>query len=102
MGRFIDVICQLLSGLSNCQKDLPAFTWDEDEVSGFGIPLLKITFPKGEVDFAELQQTTKDHCIFTGFLRNEPTSYVALSGGCPFEDTFEVSPPLPLMSKIGY
>jgi hypothetical protein len=31
-----------------------------------------------------------DHCIFDGFLRNENRVYVTITGGCPFEDTFEV------------
>jgi hypothetical protein len=31
-----------------------------------------------------------DRCIFGGFLRLEPTVYVTLTGGCPFENNFEV------------
>ena len=32
-----------------------------------------------------------DRCIFTGFLRDEPQVRVTLTGGCPFETSFEVS-----------
>ena len=31
-----------------------------------------------------------DNCIFRGWLKNESSVSVALSGGCPFSDTFEV------------
>ena len=31
-----------------------------------------------------------DDCIFRGWLKNEWRVTVALSGGCPFSDTFEV------------
>ena len=31
-----------------------------------------------------------DRCIFGGFLRDEPAVYAVLSGGCPFQNTFEV------------
>jgi hypothetical protein len=31
-----------------------------------------------------------DRCIFDGFLRNEDRVYVTVTGGCPFENTFEV------------
>ena len=33
---------------------------------------------------------TVDPCIFRGHLHNESNVYVALIGGCPFNDTFEV------------
>ncbi len=33
---------------------------------------------------------TVDPCIFKGHLHNESNVYVALIGGCPFNDTFEV------------
>jgi hypothetical protein len=32
-----------------------------------------------------------DGCIFDGFLRTEDKVYVTLTGGCPFEDSFEVT-----------
>jgi hypothetical protein len=32
-----------------------------------------------------------DDCIFTGFLRNESNVAVTLTGGCPFDNTFEVA-----------
>ena len=31
-----------------------------------------------------------DNCIFRGWLKNESSVSVALSGGCPFSDSFEV------------
>ena len=31
-----------------------------------------------------------DPCIFGGWLKNEPRVRVAVSGGCPYSDTFEV------------
>jgi len=31
-----------------------------------------------------------DKCIFVGHLRDEPDVYVSLTGGCPFEEKFEV------------
>ena len=32
-----------------------------------------------------------DHCIFRGKLLYESNVHVSLTGGCPFEDSFEVS-----------
>ena len=32
-----------------------------------------------------------DNCIFDGFLKNEEKVYVTLTGGCPFEESFDVS-----------
>jgi hypothetical protein len=32
-----------------------------------------------------------DKCIFNGFLRDEPMVYVTLTGGCPFDNKFDVS-----------
>ena len=34
---------------------------------------------------------TVDNCIFSGWLKNESSAHVAMSGGCPYNDTFEVS-----------
>ena len=31
-----------------------------------------------------------DECIFRGFLRNEPTAEVVVTGGCPDDNTFDV------------
>jgi len=66
--------------LSRGDNDLPTFSWDEAEVSSDGVPLLKIAFPNGEVDFAELNTVNSDHCVFSGYLKHESTSYVAMSG----------------------
>jgi hypothetical protein len=32
-----------------------------------------------------------DPCIFEGWLQNESNVYVTLTGGCPYEDSFEVN-----------
>ena len=32
-----------------------------------------------------------DKCIFNGYLQHESNVYVTMTGGCPFEDSFEVS-----------
>jgi hypothetical protein len=31
-----------------------------------------------------------ESCIFHGYLKNEPEAYVTMTGGCPFENSFEV------------
>ena len=66
--------------MSRSDSDLPAFSWDKAEVSSYGVPLLKIAFPNGEVDFALLEAVNKDYCVFNGYLKYESTSYVAMSG----------------------
>jgi hypothetical protein len=77
--------------LSRSDKDLPSFSWDEAAVSNYGVPLLKITFPNGDVDFAELKTENKDYCVFSGYLKNEPTSYIAMSG-VNVKSLFSLSP----------
>jgi hypothetical protein len=32
-----------------------------------------------------------DSCIFSGFLRNESDVAVTITGGCPFQNSFEVT-----------
>ena len=36
------------------------------------------------------QNETVDNCIFRGWLKNESYVSVAMSGGCPYSDSFEV------------
>ena len=83
---------------------MPSFTWVQDEFSPDGVPLLSINFhdeqpndvailksynpiPKQALELEE----NVDKCIFNGHLRDESTVYVTLTGGCPFENNFEVS-----------
>jgi hypothetical protein len=82
---------------------VPTFTWLEDQFSPDGIPLLSINFHDGKPnDVAILKQFNPiprqrkereeniDKCIFNGYLRDESTVYVTLTGGCPFDKTFDV------------
>ena len=82
----------------------PTFSWLNDESSPTGVPLLSIDFHDGVgADVAILKQINPiprrpnekeediDRCIFDGFLKNEDKVYVTLTGGCPFEDTFQVT-----------
>ena len=36
------------------------------------------------------EEDDDDQCIFKGFLRDEPEAGVTLTGGCPFQNSFEV------------
>ncbi len=82
---------------------MPTFTWLHRQFSPDGVPLLSINFHDGKPDdVAVLKQINPiprqpkereeniDNCIFGGFLQMETTVYVTLTGGCPFEDNFEV------------
>jgi len=73
------------------------------KVSSDGVPLLVIDFHDGKpYDVAELKQFNPiprmkheaeesiDNCIFQGRLRDEPKVFVTLTGGCPFDTSFEV------------
>jgi len=63
---------------------------------------LKISFPDGSVDFAELKYFNPipvgineraedvDSCIYDGYLRLESDSYVTVTG-CAFSSSFSVS-----------
>jgi len=90
--------------LASCQNGVPTFEWAQDEVSPDGVPLLSINFHDGRKnDVAILKRFNPipegknereediDNCIFDGFLRDEDKVYVTLTGGCPFEDTFDVN-----------
>ena len=80
-------------GLANCNEGLlPSFSWDNDHLSDDGIPHLKVHFPDGgNDDTAILRRATTNGCNFNGHLRDESKAYVAMTGGCPFSNTFEVS-----------
>ncbi len=90
--------------MASCQNGVPTFEWVQDEVSPDGVPLLSINFHDGRKnDVAILKSFNPipkgknereediDNCIFDGFLRDEEKVYVTLTGGCPFEDTFDVN-----------
>lgn len=79
-----------LQGSAQAADDLPSFLWDENEVSSSGVPLLKVYFPDGSIDEADLKKVSSEACIFNGYLRKEPSSFVVLSKGCPFTYTFEI------------
>ena len=86
---------------TNClADDVPIFTWDKENLSGFGIPLLNVQYPNGETEVIHLKRSeegfnqsgaNENICIFNGYLENDPNSMVLLSGGCPFSDNFDVS-----------
>ncbi len=82
---------------------MPSFEWMRNENSSTGVPLLRIRFQdNGTDDFAVLNKFNPipqspnesveemDDCIFSGFLKDESNVYVTLTGGCPFENSFEV------------
>jgi len=88
--------------LAQSQAIIPSFSWVENRASEAGVPILKVTFPgNNEVDFIHLRHFNPiplqpherkedvDLCIFEGHLENEPDVYAVLTGGCPFEDTFQ-------------
>ena len=91
-------------GFVACESTVPSFTWVQDEFSPDGVPLLSINFhdeqpndvailksynpiPKQALELEE----NVDKCIFNGHLRDESNVYVTLTGGCPFENNFDVS-----------
>jgi hypothetical protein len=75
-------------------SDLPKFSWDEHN-------LLRITFPDGRVDFAELEPheviprgpeerpEDVDGCIYHGYLKQETDVYVSVTG-CAQSNNFLV------------
>jgi len=92
-----------LPGLAASSK-VPTFTWLEKGFSPSGVPLLSIDFHDGKpADVALLKhynpipkqvnerEENIDKCIFNGHLRDESKVYVTLTGGCPFDSTFDVS-----------
>jgi hypothetical protein len=82
---------------------VPTFSWVHDQTSEDGVPLLSVNFHDGKpsdvIAFKQINPIPKqpkeseekiDQCIFGGYMRLEPTVYVTLTGGCPFEHNFEV------------
>ena len=46
---------------------------------------------QSEMDENESENESEmDKCIFRGFLRDDPTVFATMTGGCPFEASFEV------------
>jgi len=96
----INLLTIFVLGLSNA-SDLPSFSWHSSERSTDGIPNLVINFPDGishdvvllKKMFPELESSrdSGDDCIYHGYLQHESGVYVTMTGGCPFEDTFEVN-----------
>lgn len=78
------------------QEELPTFTWLSDRTSADGVPLLAVKFPGTDVvDHAHLKPynpiplqpgedpESVDSNIFNGYLENEPTATVTVTGGSP-------------------
>ena len=97
------LFCAEFSGLVSCDTRIPTFTWQKERFSPEGVPLLNVNFHDGKpadvvvfkhlnpIERQESESEDKiDRCIFAGFLRDESATYVVLTGGCPFEDSFEV------------
>ena len=79
---------------------VPSFSWHRSAKSADGIPNLLINFPDGSQDKVVLKKMfpdlvssrdTGDDCIYDGHLQHESGVYVTMTGGCPFEDSFEVN-----------
>ena len=97
-------ICDFLKlGCVVADKLVPSFTWIRDNGTEAGVPHLAIHFHDGKPDDiailkrfnpfpkrADETEESIDQCIFTGYLLFENDVNVTLTGGCPFEDSFEV------------
>ena len=83
-----------------CQTALPIFSWQSEPNAP--VPLLKVTFPDGSKDdLAVLRPYNPvplgsneraedvDSCIYDGFLQDEKSVYVTLTG-CANSDKFQV------------
>ena len=100
---YLFTFCYSPSGAVSGTPQVPTFSWLHDQASPDGVPLLSVNFHDGKPDDVavlkhvnpipkppkELEKNI-DKCIFGGFLRMESNVYVTLTGGCPFEDHFEV------------
>jgi len=76
-------------------EEVPSFEWVSSDS-------LKIIYPNGNVDFANLKQynpipvgpneraESVDPCIFNGYLKEESNVYITLTG-CPFTNTFQAN-----------
>ena len=81
-------------------SEVPSFSWHRSAKSADGIPNLLINFPDGSQDEVVLKKMfpdlvssrdNGDDCIYDGYLQKESGVYVTMTGGCPFEDSFEVN-----------
>ena len=83
---------------------MPVFSWDPFQVSPDGIHLLNIDFRDGKksdnilltrynpIPLGEFEtEADVDQCIFNGHLKSDSEAYATLTGGCPFQDSFEVN-----------
>jgi len=83
---------------------VPEFSWSSEGCSSSGVAHLSVKFPgSSTADVAILTPANPipkqpdelhedvDRCIFSGFLQNEQDSQITITGGCPFENSFEVS-----------
>jgi hypothetical protein len=89
--------------ISSAETLQPKFTWLSDR-SPDGIQHLSIRLQDRDdddviilsrynpipVDLDEFRSEV-DPCIFKGFFRSDPSSEVVLTGGCPGNNTFDVS-----------
>ena len=94
---------KIFLGFAAGENLAPSFTWIPDSGSEAGVPHLAIHFHDGKPDDIALlkrfnpipqqngeAESSIDNCIFRGNLLLESEVSVVLTGGCPFEDTFEV------------
>jgi hypothetical protein len=103
--KFLSSICVVLAlaGFAASQNNVPTFAWLQDSYSPDGIPHLAVDFHDGNpVDVVNLKKFNPfprqaaekkdniDECIFTGRLRDDPDVYVTLTGGCPFDNSFDI------------
>ena len=97
----LSILC--FTGFALAENRTPSFTWIPDSGSEAGVPHLAIHFHDGKPDDiailerfnpipkkAHETEESIDKCIFRGYLLHESNVYVTLTGGCPFEDSFEV------------
>ena len=89
--------------MASTEEMSPSFSW-LNERSESGIPLLQIKFPNSKNDDlailhrynpipieADESRSKVNDCIFKGFLKNEPSAKVIMTGGCPGESSFDVN-----------
>lgn len=92
---------QLQSKQLELEQLQPKFSW-LSERSESGVPLLSIKLKNGENLIAVLKhynpipieldvnRAEADPCIFKGFLQDDESAEVLVTGGCPGSDSFEV------------
>jgi len=92
-----------LAVVASADNLVPSFSWIPESGSSEGVPHLAIHFNDGKPDDiavlkrfnpiprgANEREEDIDQCIFNGYLLFESDVYVTLTGGCPFEDSFEI------------